>query len=38
MERYGDLLVPKDQHSIIVDLNTGLDMLRDRIAIDIGVI
>lgn len=37
-ERRGDLLVPKDQHSVIVDFSTGLDMLGDRIAIDIGVI
>ena len=37
-ERRGDLLVPKDQHSVIVDFSTGLDVLGDRIAIDIGFI
>ena len=36
--RRGDLLVPKDQHSVIVDFSTGLDVLGDRIAIDIGVV
>lgn len=36
--RRGDLLVSKDQHSVIVDFNTGLDVLGDRIAIDIGVV
>lgn len=37
-ERRGDLLIPKDQHSVIVDFSTGLDVLGDRIAIDIGVV
>ena len=37
-ERRGDLLVLKDQHSVMVDFSTGLDVLRDRIAIDIGVV
>ena len=37
-ERRGDLLVPKDQHSVIVNFSTGLDVLGDRIAIDIGFI
>ncbi len=37
-ERRGDLLVPKDQHSIIVDFSTGLEVLGDRIAIDVGLV
>ena len=37
-EKRRDLLIPKDQYSIIVNFNTGLDILRDRIAIDIGVV
>lgn len=37
-KRREDLLVPKNQHSIIVDFSTGLDVLEDRIAIDIGVV
>ena len=37
-ERRGDLLVPKDQNSVIVNFSTGLDVLGDRIAIDIGFI
>ena len=37
-ERREDLLIPKDQHSVIVDFSTGLDVLEDRIAIDIGVV
>ena len=37
-EKRRDLLVAKDQHLVIVDFNTGLDMLKDCITIDIGVI
>jgi len=37
-ERRGDLLVPKDQHSVIVDFSTRLEVLGDRIAIDVGLV
>ena len=37
-ETRGDLLVLKDQHSVIVDFSTGLNVFRDRIAINIGVV
>lgn len=34
-ERRGDLLVPKDQHSIVVDFST---VLEDRIAFDVSLV
>ena len=37
-KRRGDLLVPKDQHSVIVDFSTGFKVLEERIVIDIDLI
>ena len=37
-ERCGDLFVSKDQHSVTEHFSTGLDVLGDRIAIDIGLV
>jgi hypothetical protein len=36
-ERHEDSLIPEDQHPIIVDFSTRLDMLGHLIAIDIGL-
>ena len=37
-ERRGDLLVPKDQYSVIIDFSAGLEVLGDRIAINIRLV
>ena len=37
-ERRGDLLVSKDQYSVIVDFSAGLEVLEDRIAVDVRLI